>query len=426
MTILSSRTSQLASRGRLTPSRTQDLGSSLFGRFLVFAFIVSSLSLTGIPGLARINDVVAIGLIFYAAMSAPKYGTRLPAWVLAPVTFLLVSLAGALANPVSGLSTYITILPVWLGGIAMAFVVKDRESEDAALAGMVLAAAANSAAVLIGFDSFATYNPLAQSVSAVDLQNRASGLVGNANVYAVQACLTSLAVIVLRPQAGKKVLLFVWVLSLHATVASGSRKGFILFALLTVYLLLARYFEKEITVSRFLALVTIMLTIAAVSVPILSSKVYLAFGDVFTIERVSRALSGEDTSFLERQFLFREAVQLFFQSPVFGHGFDSFRNLSRLGLYSHVNFLELAVSGGLVLVFSFYAIYVVALTRLREKYRSSRYVPRIWLLALSLFVVEASSVTYSLEVIPILLMLISTNPKIGDIARPLRLSQADS
>ncbi|MGY9038352.1 MAG: O-antigen ligase family protein [Rhodobacterales bacterium] len=374
---------------------------------MIFAFVLSSLSLSGIPGLSRSNDIIAAALAGYTLIKVSQYGWIVPSWSLAPMLFLLASFVFAIMNSESGLSTYFSILPIWVGAISMALVIQDRKAEDSALTAMILAAAVNLIAVVLGFDSFATYNPLAEFVSETDLLNRASGLVGNANVFAIQGTFAFLALMVLRPEARTSVILVVWVIALHAVMTSGSRKGLGLIFFLSLYIVFVQYFERRITRGRLVAIFATLLTVVVLMNQFETLLNFLPIDNFTALNRVLIALAGQDTSFSERQFLISEATAAFIQRPIFGYGLGAFRHISSKGVYAHSNAVEIAVSGGVVLLMAYYSIYFVVLARLRKRFTGDRAGMRVGLFAISILFIDISAVTYNLEVIPIFLMLVA-------------------
>lgn len=381
--------------------------SSVVGRALVFAFVISSLSLSGIPGLSRVNDVVALAITGYATMQVFRRGGLVPSWTRAPALFLLSSLVFALLNTRSGFASYLSILPIWVGAISMALVIRDYKAETSALAAIILASAANCIAVVLGFDSFATYNPLAEFVSEFDISNRASGLVGNANVLAMQANFALLALIVLRPKARLNLVLVVWGLALHAVATSGSRKGLVLLFLITAYFVFFKHFEKSFNHARLLIALGILAIIVVAISQIESLINFLPIDNILALNRILLALSGQDTSFSERQLLASEATEFFLQRPIFGYGLDSFRHISIKSVYSHNNFLEIGVSGGIVLLLLYYSIYVVSWARLRKRHSRDHLTMLPWLFLACILSTDLWSVTYNLELMPIFLMLIA-------------------
>lgn len=101
------------------------------------------------------------------------------------------------------------------------------------------------------------------------------------------------------------------------------------------------------------------------------------------LEGLLNAYTGEgevDLSSLHRGLLRRLAIQEWLKSPIWGYGFDTFKNASlENGLsygYSHCNFTELLYNGGLILFIAYYWFLGMILYRCIEnknintKYRS--------------------------------------------------------
>ena len=56
----------------------------------------------------------------------------------------------------------------------------------------------------------------------------------------------------------------------------------------------------------------------------------------------------------ERTFLFFESINFWNDSPFFGNGIKHFENNSALGLYTHINYIELLTNYGMVGLMLFY------------------------------------------------------------------------
>jgi O-antigen ligase len=94
---------------------------------------------------------------------------------------------------------------------------------------------------------------------------------------------------------------------------------------------------------------------------------YLYFEEIFrilseyvlAIDRFSRIFYGEDSSYSERIWLIEKGYQIWKESPLFGAGFGQFAVISGFDAYSHNNYIELLVSGGIVAMFLYYILYLL-------------------------------------------------------------------
>ena len=82
------------------------------------------------------------------------------------------------------------------------------------------------------------------------------------------------------------------------------------------------------------------------------------FGEIG--ERVTNLLSGEqDASDIERQQMIDLGIRLFKDKPIFGYGLDNYAALCFRETYSHHNYIELLVSGGVIALIMYYLIFLV-------------------------------------------------------------------
>ncbi len=76
-------------------------------------------------------------------------------------------------------------------------------------------------------------------------------------------------------------------------------------------------------------------------------------------ERIMGFFTGEkDKSELQRTKMIDLSLQLFYEKPILGHGFNNFGTITGLGAYSHNNMTEVLVSTGLIGFILFYFPYV--------------------------------------------------------------------
>ena len=81
--------------------------------------------------------------------------------------------------------------------------------------------------------------------------------------------------------------------------------------------------------------------------------------------RLEEYFSGElNDSDENRQQLIAAGIRLFKKRPFFGYGLDNFRVAAVTSVYSHNNFIEVLVSGGVVGFALYYAMYVVPICKI--------------------------------------------------------------
>ncbi|WP_299266788.1 O-antigen ligase family protein [uncultured Psychrosphaera sp.] len=142
---------------------------------------------------------------------------------------------------------------------------------------------------------------------------------------------------------------------LYFIILSGSRKTLIFYIALFLYWL---FINKRILLSfvqnRFIKLCTQVLIIYTFLTALLwFYNSPFAKRIVGAIAFLSKGTS-EEGSINERLNLLSKGIELWSSAPIFGVGFDGFRNLSGFGKYSHNNFIEILANTGVIGSFLYY------------------------------------------------------------------------
>lgn len=365
----------------------------------VFWFVFSSLSLSGIPLLSRTPHFFLV-VLFFALLPRVLINKtiRFKAEYCAPIIFVLLVGVLSFFGRDSAIDAFMATAISWFGGCSIAFFVRNGYVKiDTVLYALVAASVTNSISVIAGFDSYAAYSADFREVSEDALSLRASGMVGNANLMCVQAILPLFALVLWGNKS--RFINWIWPVclgsGLYSLAASGSRKGVVLFLFYLCFLLIIFFLRSNR--SRF-GLYTVVSSLILV-LAILFFNFDYDVRQLVAVDRIFQALEGNDRSFDERSGFIEIGWVMFFQSPLYGYGLDMFRHLSGTGLYSHNNLIEMAVSGGMLMLFSFYIMYLIVIVK-RLKYRNEQ--PDVFwgsiLLLCILFFLDFSMVTYSVRI----------------------------
>lgn len=140
---------------------------------------------------------------------------------------------------------------------------------------------------------------------------------------------------------------------------TGSRKGLVIMlvgGVLLLYLLFPNRRLKYLIVSLFASFITYILIM---NIPFLYNSIGMKVESLLTFLGGS---STEEASLNTRNTLTERGWEYFLMEPYRGYGLDNFKNLPRTyGVYSHNNYIELLVSGGIIALFLYYISYVIAL-----------------------------------------------------------------
>lgn len=143
-------------------------------------------------------------------------------------------------------------------------------------------------------------------------------------------------------------------LLLYATILTGSRKSFLSIVFILIFWIVFVAFRKiERTKLKALFLL-ILLLIAGYSI------LYKFFQESILIQRLDELFTRGDVT---RTGMYKEAIELFKQSPIVGVGFNNYRVLSVYGTYSHSTYAEALACTGLIGVILYFIPYIILLIK---------------------------------------------------------------
>lgn len=226
--------------------------------------------------------------------------------------------------------------------------------------------------------------------------NRFSGYIGAATSFSFRMTLPLVVIMVLNLKVidWRVASLYVGALVavLFSIYVSGSRKPFIVLAVSFVWIYYSASGFYKVIFSR---------------VALVSAGVLLFFGltgldDITAVGRLIDGFYGEEQSLIEREDLVYVGGILFLENPFFGLGINSFAVLSGFGYYSHNNFVELAVMGGLIGLICYYYFFVSALYRLAKVDGFIWF----WCVLVLFFLIDMTTVSYLDRAVQIVFLII--------------------
>jgi O-antigen ligase len=378
--------------------------------FLVFGYVLSSLTLSGIPGFSLFSAGFCFLLFIFIIIYSFVGILKIERWVIPPFLFILHCGLLAILAGQTALDAFITTLVSWGGAVLVAIAVRDSVSIRVVFIAFAFASVANMIAIFYGFDAYALYVADYRVISEDALLKRPNGLVGNSNLLAIQAILPVFALFLWRNQANWLLWLITSVCMVHAFLVTGSRKSVLLMSLLLFFIV---FVDKNKDLVRKIYF-SIGFLIAGFVLVWAFDKFGLGFSslnEVVAIDRITLAFEGKDDSFIDRFDFIGIGWSLFIESPIWGSGLDTFRYISGLGLYSHNNLIELAVSGGVLLLITYHAIFLHIILRARKTFElnDSRRLGYLFMVIV-LFILGFAMVSYNNKIISILLALLLANP----------------
>ena len=310
-------------------------------------YVIVSFGLSGIPGVSRLAlysaALLSILLIFYVGK------LKLPLWSLIFLLFYTYIALPAFALKEIPYDKLGTLIVVFIGTLSIGMSMHNNILSYKVVAyGAIIAAIINIVAVHYGIDT----------APRADV-GRYSGFMANPNALSMRLAFAAFLIWLLPERFNWPLRLFGIFLVAYGMYISGSRKGIVLAAALLILVFMNHIIKLSKTKLILYATVIIVSGIAFYGV---ITEFAVKYGtNIVAIDRTFKALSGQDKSFKDRLSLIKVGFKLWRESPIFGHGFDQFAILSRFGGYAHNNYIELAVSGGLIALLLFYSLHIIIL-----------------------------------------------------------------
>lgn len=221
------------------------------------------------------------------------------------------------------------------------------------------------------------YGGIYQYIDALTNGERMGGAITNQNTYGMvfgNAALSAAYYLILKKQKGH---IFSIILFSFFTLSSASRKAMLMIVIGVIFMAVLHYGWKRIHRTLIMLVVVLVLAFAVLQLPYFSE----------IRERLVSFFSGEnDMSDLERKRMIELGMELFEKRPILGYGMGSFGLFYFRDTYSHNNYLELLVSGGVVALVLYYLILltpavVLILGRKKgQKMKSIHLMLCVWLL----------------------------------------------
>ncbi len=194
----------------------------------------------------------------------------------------------------------------------------------------------------------------------------------------------------------------------YITLFTGSRTA-LLMLLLIVFMFIILSSKRY----RLLAIIIAVTAVVALYFFIMNNELlYNVLGS--RMEDMIEGLFGGRTnegSFNERSHMIELGFKWFLEKPFFGYGVNSYRSLYLLEMgwetYSHNNFIEMLVNGGIVGFIIYYSIYAYVIVKLIRALRKDRSLTIVLLstLVVSTLILQISLISYYGTIYNLILML---------------------
>ncbi len=179
------------------------------------------------------------------------------------------------------------------------------------------------------------------------------------------------------------------------TFLSGSRRALMFCTLSPAIFILLRGNKKKLLINTFwVALLGVVVFFSIMRIHALYDLIGYRIASLFDVLGGGK---GEDTT-VTRAFMIEYGFELFLQNPIWGYGLNyfsvSYGEISGHEVYAHNNYIELMVSGGLVLLFLYYSKFVSVIRSLFKNHEHNLQSVLILSILLTLIFSDMASVTY--------------------------------
>ena len=189
--------------------------------------------------------------------------------------------------------------------------------------------------------------------------------------------------------------LFFVIFNLLFTLFSGSRRALMFCTLSPAFFIILNGNKKRLLLNIiWVSLLAFFLFIALMRIPALYDLIGYRIASLFDVLGGGK---GEDTT-VTRAFMIEYGFELFLQNPIWGYGLNyfsvSYGEINGHEVYAHNNYIELMVSGGLVLLSLYYSKFVSVILSLFKNHEHSLQCVLMLSILLTLIFSDMASVTY--------------------------------
>jgi hypothetical protein len=366
--------------------------------FFIFLYVFCAVGLQGIPGISRSALICAVCLWCFLLEGIRRHQIVLEKWIWFPAVFFLYCMISALRTQDMTVELIGKLVTVWGGSIGVGIALRNGVKWAVPIYALICAAVVSVVAHWLGINSIIIWSQEDMSIS----YERASGLMGNPNMLAMACGFPAYFVFLMKGRLNFLISIFCLGLAVYGTILTGSRKGIILVTCLFVYIGLHKILSGNRTTYIGLCALTIAILLIMFSEEILDILLSGTEG-LLAIKRMVMAFHGEGGSFSERMEMIQISEKLFWQRPFFGYGLGMFGQVSGFGRYSHNNYCELAIGGGIFGIILFYTVHFNVL-------RYSIYMSRekcvcIWILLMNVLLQDVVVVSYLDRLIVLILIM---------------------
>lgn len=306
----------------------------------LFLYVFGVFIFSKVEGLSLATNVALLCLLVVLAVRGLKSGLAGLKYslIILPLAFILFLSIFWSRYPVEALISFVSFLIASVGGIAIMLALMNGATPKSIFWAAFLGS------------SYLAYS--AWQEKAVLMLSRVAGLAGNANNLAITLIIAGILLSTNRishSRWSKAYALFLLIFSVYMT---GSRKTLFVLALIPVLWIFQLATQKLTKKSLKTAALTV--GILGIGALLAGPFVWTSFTETETFKRAISGVEGLSSSANIRTAMIHDGLKLWKGRPLLGYGVGQYRFESVYDTYSHNNYIELLVSGGLVALINYY------------------------------------------------------------------------
>lgn len=380
------------------------------GLFFMFLYILTSYIAVDIIVPTSVNTIFLYLFLMWGAITTLLYGIKkkIPTHTIYYAVFMVVSLLAMGHSPEFNILSgqfYLMIVTFLLTFLFQMFI---KEEKDFVLMCWIYAIASLSLVIMLQ----ATGN----LVGGSDEERLGQELMGNANIFAtliMVAVLYELWLIIYGTKKwyGKIILIIMVIYNMYALALSAGRKYVVIPFVFLYMLLVCKRNKKGKRNIVIYTLILVLLIIGAYNLMMKNPVLYESIG-----VRMEQLIEGqEDESKLDdsariREIMRHDAIEQWWEKPLWGYGFDSYKYRANIVVkhfyYSHCNYTEMLYNGGIIMFLVYYWIYYKIISDFFKKKKSpEKYRAFAIATAISFLLLDYGAITYTAAIVHIMLAL---------------------
>jgi O-antigen ligase len=370
---------------------------NLFQKATLIAICVYALSLyvgyvnSTLLRLQGLSLYAMVGLLLFAVLQ--KGYVRINSYLIWYGAFIVAAIISCLysADRSNSFSALYGLVIVWIFAFALNTVVAERKHIEVFFVALIIGSAVLTV-YLMATGQFESFDDTGSRFG--------EALTGNANIFAsiymIAAAVTAYFLFKQKSLRAKLPFIAALALQLYALTMSGGRKYFLFPFILLYVIAIQRKDRRQRTHFIRVSIISVLFAVMVYQLLMNNEFFYTSIGYRFEdlIEYTIGQSSEVEGGTIIREQMIAKGLELWRESPVFGHGLDAFASIGGFGVYAHNNYVEMLCNHGIFGFVFYYGFYLYMLYKLLK--RKENDIMRQFLIGfiLCLFVYDFGAISY--------------------------------